>query len=392
MISVDAALARLFALVSPLGIEEVALTDALGRTLSRPVSARRDQPPFAASAMDGYAVPDDDPAPGATWTVAGESAAGHGHGAPLAPGTAIRIFTGAPVPPGTARVVIQEDTERNDDTVTLTGTLSDNRNIRAAGVDFRAGDTLEAPRVLAPADLALLAAMNVARVPVARRPVVALIATGDELVTPGDDPAPDQIVASNSYGLHGLLRAAGAEPRLLPIARDDAASLRTAFSLAAGADLIVTIGGASVGDHDLVGSVAADLGMEQSFWKVAMRPGKPLMAGRIDGVPMIGLPGNPVSAMVCGEVFLVPVIRAMLGHRPGRAPRRTARLAAPLAVNGPREHYLRARSGPDGVVAFDKQDSSLLSVLSQADCLIVQPPNDTARDIGAEVEVVDLRA
>ena len=263
-------------------------------------------------------------------------------------------------------------------------------HVRPAGSDFRVGDTLSAPRVLRPADIALLAAMNVAEVPVRRRPEVALIATGDELVMPGGDPGPDQIVASNSFGLKALLEEAGAQARLLPIARDNAASLTAAFDLARGVDLIVTIGGASVGDHDLVGRVAGDLGLDRAFYKVAMRPGKPLMAGRMGEAAMVGLPGNPVSAMVCGHVFVLPMIAAMLGLGAAPAPRRSVRLAAPLEANGPREHYMRARLTPDGLVAETRQDSALLGVLAQADALLVRAAGDPPRDAGDMVEYLPV--
>lgn len=389
MISVAEALERLFALVAPLPEEEVALTEAAGRVLARPVAARRDQPPFAASAMDGYAVATADARPGARLAVIGESAAGRGFSGTLAPGEAVRIFTGAPLPRGADRVVIQEDTTREGDTVTLSDRLDTSPHVRPAGDDFATGDAL-APRRLSPADVALLAAMNVDRVPVIRRPQVALVPTGDELVQPGETPGPDQIVASNGYGLHALLRRHGAHPRLLPIARDTQASLRTAFDLARGADVIVTIGGASAGDHDLVGPVAAELGMERAFYRIAMRPGKPLMAGRLGAAAMVGLPGNPVSAMVCGHVFLLPMIRAMQGLGAAPAPRRRAPLAAPLAPNGPREHYMRGSMGPDGLAAFPRQDSALLSVLSQADVLIVRPPHDPARAPGEPAEYIPL--
>ncbi|WP_073327839.1 gephyrin-like molybdotransferase Glp [Wenxinia saemankumensis] len=389
MISVTEALEALFALVRPTGEEIVPLLDASGRVLARPVAARRDQPPFPAAAMDGYALRDAELRPGATFRVIGESAAGHGYAGKVGPGEAARIFTGAPVPGGADHVVIQEDVARDGDTITILDSLGRGPNLRPAGADFRRGDELDIKR-LGPSDIALLAAMNHAELPVARQPEVAILATGDELVPPGRDPGPDQIVASNSYGLFALCAALGARPRLLPIAEDDLDSLRFAFGMAEGADLLVTIGGASVGDHDLVAPAAEGMGLERSFWKVAMRPGKPLMAGRMGTMMMLGLPGNPVSAMVCGHVFLAPVLRAMQGLPAGPAPRRRARLAAPLAANGPREHYLRARTGPDGVTAFDKQDSSLLSVLSEADCLIVQPPDDPARPAGAEIEVIDL--
>lgn len=390
MISVAAALDALFDLITPLPSETVPLTQALGRTMIAPATARRDQPPFAASAMDGYAVMDPDPKPGTTWTVIGEAAAGHRFDGGINTGQAVRIFTGAPIPTGCNRVIIQEDVTRSSSTITLTETPPAATNIRPAAGDFARGATLGAPRILSPSDIALLAAMNVAQITVSRQPTVALIATGDELVTPGGTPNPDQIMASNSYGLHALMTQIGARPRLLPIARDTLPSLATVFDLAASADLIVTIGGASVGDHDLVAQAAASAGLKQSFYKVAMRPGKPLMAGRIGTTPMIGLPGNPVSAMVCGHIFLVPVIRAMTGLPQRPVTRQTARLAAPLAANGPREHYIRARQDTNGVTAFPKQDSSLLTVLSDANCLIVQPPNDEARATGDTIEVIPL--
>ncbi|WP_377513128.1 gephyrin-like molybdotransferase Glp [Octadecabacter sp. R77987] len=390
MIPVADALNALFDLVVPLDTEEVPLTQAAGRTLAQPLQARRDQPPFSASAMDGYAVRSGDVALGATLDVIGESAAGHGFDGTVGAGQAARIFTGAPLPAGADRVIIQEDVTRAGDRITVTDQPSDNFNVRPLGADFRTGDTLAAPRVLTPSDVALIAAMNIARVPVTRRPVVAIIATGDELVQPGETPGPDQIIASNSYGLHALVTAAGAEARLLPIAGDSLDEIKQVFDLARGADLILTIGGASVGDHDLVGPAAESLGMDRAFYKVAMRPGKPLMAGKLGEAMMIGLPGNPVSAMVCGHVFVVPVIRAMLGLGRMPAPRVTASLAAPLAANGPREHYLRGVVSAEGARAFDKQDSSLLTVLSDANCLIVQPPNGPAQDTGEMVDILML--
>lgn len=288
MISVDEALSHLFSLVAPLESEPVSLHDAAGRVLAETVTARRDQPPFSASAMDGYAVQSSDVAPGSRLTVTGEAAAGYGYSGSVASGEAIRIFTGAPVPDGADRVIIQEDVTREGDTITLGDTLDEGPHIRRQGADFSTGDTIDPPRRLTPSDVALLAAMNVPRVNVARKPVVALISTGDELVMPGEDPGPDQIIASNTFGLKAMLEQLGATARLLPIARDTVPSLETAFSLADGADLVVTIGGASVGDHDLVGDVAASLGMERSFYKVRMRPGKPLMAGRMGNAAMVG--------------------------------------------------------------------------------------------------------
>ncbi len=390
MISVKDALAALFALATPLPAENVPLIAAAGRVLARSVTAQRDQPPFAASAMDGYAVAGAAVSPGALFRVIGTSAAGHGFGASAKSGEAVRIFTGAPLPEGTDRVIIQEDVTRDGDEITLILTLDPDTHVRPQGADFAIGAAVFAPRILTPADIALLAAMNFSHVPVTRRPVVALIATGDELVYPGETPGRDQIIASNGYGLHALLTALGSKPRLLPIARDNRAALEQVFALTAGADLIVTSGGASVGDHDLVGAVAQGLGMQRAFYKIAMRPGKPLMAGRLNGVPMVGLPGNPVSAMVCATVFLAPMIRVMQGLPAAPAPRRMLPLVAPLDANGPREHYMRARVDANGVTAFDRQDSALLSVLAQANALIVRPPHDGAQPAGNHVAVIDL--
>ena len=393
MITVSAALDHLFGLIQPLDIEEVPLTAAFGRVLARPVIALRDQPPFAASAMDGYAIRAADARSRAKLVVAGQSVAGRAAGHALLPGQAFRIFTGAPLPDGADCVVIQEDVEATGDTVSLgpvAAGFGPGANVRPIGNDFASGAELSAPRRLSAADIALLAAMHQPRIPVFRRPDVALIATGDELVTPGDPPGNDQIAASNSYGLHAMLTGLGARPRLLPIAPDNLSALDQAFSLARGADLIVTIGGASVGDHDLVALAATHAGLDLAFHKVAMRPGKPLMAGRLHGAALLGLPGNPVSAMVCGHVFLGPMIRVLTGLPAAPAPRRTATLASPLPPNGPREHYLRARRQGDAVAAFARQDSSLLTLLAEADCLIVQPTSDPARPAGASVEVIDL--
>ena len=387
MIPVEEAQARVLAMARPLPAEDLPLPQAIGRWLAAPVAARADQPPFDASAMDGYAV-QGDPAPGDSFAVIGESGAGHGFASTVAPGQAVRIFTGAPVPAGATRVVIQENTARDGDRITLTAT-DHNTNIRPRGADFPAGATLP-PRRLRPADLALLAAMNVARVPCARRPVVALMMTGDELVMPGEDPRPDQIIASNGFALKAMAEAEGAEARLLPIARDTEASLRQAFALAGGADIVVTIGGASVGDHDLVGKVARDLGMEPAFWKIAMRPGKPLMAGRMGGAAMLGLPGNPVSAIVTGHLFLLPLIRAMQGD-PTPLPRtRQAVLAMDLPATGPRTHYMRARLDGDGIAPFDRQDSSLLTILTEADALLIRPMGDGPRKAGETVPYLPL--
>jgi molybdopterin molybdotransferase len=390
MISVSEARAALLDLVSAVDVETVPLAQAAGRVLAQPVTAGRDQPPFDASAMDGYAVNAAEVELHAMFKVIGEAAAGHGFQGRVGAGQAVRIFTGAPVPDGASFVVIQEDVDRKGDLITITDDPGGNANIRDRGRDFRTGQTVDAPRLLRPADIALLAAMNIAEVPVRRRPVVALMSTGDELVMPGEVPGPDQIIVSNTFGLKAMLEEHGAEVRMLPIARDTDASLRTAFGLAQDADLIVTIGGASVGDHDLVAGVAESLGMERAFYKVAMRPGKPLMAGRMGAGAMVGLPGNPVSAMICGRVFVVPMLQAMLGLPTAAERLSTAPLAAALPANGPRQHYMRATWQDTGLQAFDSQDSSLLSVLAQAEALIVRPPHDPAREIGEPVDFLSL--
>lgn len=391
MISVAEARSHLLDLVSPLGAENVPLSGAAGRVLAQDITARRDQPPFSASAMDGYAVKAQEVELHTMFKVIGEAAAGHAFEGSVGAGQAVRIFTGAPIPEGAGFVVIQEDVTRKGDLITITDDPGTSDNIRPRGGDFRIGDIVTAPRLLTPSDIALLAAMNIAEVPVRRQPEIALISTGDELVMPGATPGPDQIIASNTFGLKALLESVGARVRILPIARDTHSSLRMAFSLAEGADLVVTIGGASVGDHDLVGEVAQELGMDRSFYKVAMRPGKPLMAGRMGASAMVGLPGNPVSAMVCGHIFLAPMVRAMLGITATDKPRQSALLAAPLGQNGPREHYMRATLDEAGNIrAFDRQDSSLLSVLAQADVLLIRPPHDPPRKAGERMTYLPL--
>jgi molybdopterin molybdotransferase len=390
MISVEDALSNLFDLVAPTGVERIGLRHAAGRVLAENVTANRSQPPFDASSMDGYALHRAEVEPDAMFKVIGEAAAGHRFDGVVKPGQAVRIFTGAPIPEGADFVVIQEDTTRRGDLLMLGHDIDGKTNIRPAGGDFKAGDVMSAPRLLRPADIALLAAMNVAEVPVHIAPQIAIIATGDELVQPGETPGPDQIIASNTYGLAAMLEQLGARCRMIPIARDTVPSLTQAFKIAQGADLIITIGGASVGDHDLVAPVAAEMGMEQSFYKVAMRPGKPLMAGTLADTPMIGLPGNPVSAMVCGVVFVAPVVRKMLGLSAEPAPRLSLPLAVDLHQGGPRAHYMRALVKDGAVHPETNQDSSLLSVLAQADVLMIRPADDPARKIGDMMDCIAL--
>ncbi|MBL3704551.1 molybdopterin molybdenumtransferase MoeA [Sulfitobacter sp. BDSS02] len=390
MISVEEARSLLFKLVSPLDVEEIPLSRANGRVLASDIVARRNQPPFDASSMDGYAVRADEVERHAMFQVIGEAAAGHAFDGSVGPGQAVRIFTGAPVPEGANFVVIQEDVSAKDRLITITDDPGTKTNIRPQGTDFSTGTTIEAPRRLRPQEIALLASMNVPVVPVTRRPVVALISTGDELVMPGEEPTADQIIVSNTFGLRAMLQELGAEVRVLPIASDTPASLKTTFGLARDADLVVTIGGASVGDHDLVAQVAAELGMDRSFYKIAMRPGKPLMAGRLGKAAMVGLPGNPVSAMVCGYLFVAPMIRAMLGLGTDMPRLQRARIAEPIGANGPREHYMRAVVESGEITAFDNQDSSLLTVLAAANALLLRPPHDPARAVGEEITYLPL--
>ena len=392
MISVAEALDRLFALVPPPREEEVPLVRAHGRVLLHPVTARRSQPPFAASAMDGFALRRADASPGARLRIVGASAAGHRFMGRINPGEATRILTGAPLPDGADAVVIQEEVTREGDSIVLSPTAVA-AHVRPEGNDFVEGATLDAPRLLSPMDLALIASFGQASAVVARRPEVAILSTGDELVMPGGTPGPDQIFAANAFGLHALLRGAGARPRLLPVAGDTPGALMQALALAGNADIIVTIGGASVGDHDLIAPVVTGMGASLDFHRVAMRPGKPLLAGRMPhGAVLLGLPGNPVSALVCGVIFLLPVIRAMQGLPALPAPRVQRPLARPLAAGGPREHYLRARHCQDGSVdVLDRQDSSLLTVLAQADSLVVQGAEARPLQAGDIADVVLLR-
>ncbi|MCE5971976.1 molybdopterin molybdotransferase MoeA [Sinirhodobacter sp. WL0062] len=393
MISVEEALAKVLELVQLLRTETIPLRKGLGRVMAAPVAAALTQPPFAASAMDGYWLAAADHRPGATLRVEGEAAAGRGFDGALAPGQAVRIFTGAPVPAEGGVVVLQEDVSRDGDILTLPERLSDNRNIRPRGQDFAEGTPYFPRHRLTARDLGLMAAMNVAELTVYRRPVVAIIATGDELVMPGETPGPDQIICSNNFVLAALSEAAGAEVRMLPIAADNEASLRMVFSLAEGADLIVTSGGASVGEHDLVGKVAADLGLERAFWKIAMRPGKPLMAGRMGNAAMLGLPGNPVSATVCAKLFLEPMLAALQGL-PAAHDVRQAILGADTGPTGPRTHYMRARLAPGAglptITPFGSQDSALLGILAEADALLIRPLGDGARRTGETVDYIPL--
>ncbi|MCT7375355.1 gephyrin-like molybdotransferase Glp [Chelativorans salis] len=399
LLPVDEALERILDGLGPLATEDVPLTEAADRVLAAPLKARRTQPPFNASAMDGYAVRavDVETAP-ATLSVIGESMAGHRFSGALQPGETVRIFTGAPVPEGADAVLIQENAHiLADGRIEAAEPVSAGRHIRRAGLDFREGDpVLEQGRVLDPAALSLAAAAGHATLPVVSRPLVAVIATGDELVPPGTEPGPDQIVASNNFGIAALAGRDGARVADLGIVADReeeiAAALRKA--LTASADIVITLGGASVGEHDLVRRVLEAEGIALSFWKVAIRPGKPMMFGRREATRVLGLPGNPVSSLVCAHLFLRPMI-ARLSGRTFTPDLRHAELAAPMRANDGRQDYVRASvsRGPRGLVAtpFELQDSSMLSTLAAANALVVREPNAGPSEAGARCQVLMLR-
>ena len=375
-----------------LPVERVPLAECRGRTLAEDVAALRTQPPFPASAMDGYALraADITQVP-AKLKVIGESAAGRRFTGEVKTGQAVRIFTGAPVPDGADTILIQENTTADGESVTALEGETLGRYVRRAGLDFSVGDVLlKKGQRLGPAELALAAAMNHPALPVTRRPRVALLATGDELVRPGEEIGPDQIVASNTFAVRAYAENAGADVIDLGIAGDNFAAIEAAIrsARAYGADVLVTLGGASVGDHDLVQTALAREGMELGFWRIAMRPGKPLMHGQIGDMRILGLPGNPVSAIVCGILFLVPLVRALSGD-PHAGDDRTevAVLASDLPENDSRQDYLRARitgqkDGHPQVESFTRQDSSMLRILSEAQCLIVREAHAPAAKAG----------
>jgi molybdopterin molybdotransferase len=399
MISVEEALARVMSAFSPMPAEQVALADALGRVLAEDVTARLTQPPVAVSTMDGYAVRARDVANApVTLKVVGEAPAGKAYDGLLGPGEAVRIFTGGPVPEGADAIVIQENTEAQGDRVTVRDGAREGRFIRPAGLDFKEGEVeLSAGRRLTARDIGLAAAMNVPWLKVRRRPRIAVLATGDELVEPGGPVGPTQIICSNSAALAAFVAAAGGEPIDLGIASDSSAALQAAANSARGADLLVTTGGISVGEHDLVQGALKEIGLEVDFWKVAMRPGKPLMFGRLDGLPVLAFPGNPVSALVCAIVYLRPATHAMLALADTDAPPATALLGADLGGNDERQDYLRARLSFDGngslvATPFNRQDSAMLSHFAHADCLVVRPPFAAPAKAGSRVEIVPFPA
>ncbi len=410
LIPVEEALRHVLAGVSgPTESERLPLAACAGRTLAEDTGALRDQPPFPASAMDGYAVRAADIAQTpVTLDMIGTSAAGNRFSGTVGPGQAVRIFTGAPLPDGADTVVIQENTQASDGRVAVTEVSAPFRHIREAGLDFKSGEVLlKAGTRLDARHIALAAAMGHGELVVRRRPRIAILATGDELVRAGEPAGPDQITASSLPATALMVEKAGGEAIDLGIARDTLVSLdeRIQAALDAQADLLVTLGGASVGEHDLVQKALAQKGMELGFWRVALRPGKPLMHGRLGKTLLLGLPGNPVSSFVCAVLFLVPAIRALCGDpQAGADPSETAILGRDLPANGDRQDYMRAAlsggefvlSGPAGIQALhlpvatpqEAQDSSMLGILARSDVLLVRPPGAPAAATGEPCRII----
>lgn len=396
MISVEEARQRVLAGIGPVPDEQIGIAQAVGRVLAQHVVARVSHPPVAVSSMDGYAVRAADVATvPAELALIGESAAGRAFSGSLNAGQAVRIFTGAPMPDGADAVVMQENTRKGEGTVTVLESVRAGHFVRPAGLDFAVGDApLKAGRRLGARDVGLIAAMNVPWIMVKRPPRVAILSTGDELVMPGEPIGPSQIIGSNGLALAAFVIAMGGEATLLGTALDSEESLRAMTAGARGADLLVTSGGASVGDYDLVQSALDDIGLRVDFYKVAMRPGKPLMFGKIGDVPVLGVPGNPVSALVCAYMFLGPALRKMVGLPPELASV-PAVLGRDLGANDRRQDHLRAtlsRRADGALVAtpFDRQDSAMMSGLALADCLVVRAPFAPAARAGEPVDVILL--
>ncbi len=398
LLPVEEAQDHILGALSAVPPEMVCLPEALGRILAGNVIANLTQPPFPASAMDGYAVKAEDVATSpAELSVVGESAAGSPWAKTLLNGQAVRIFTGAPVPEGADTVIIQENVTRLIDCqIRIDKAGHAGQHIRAQGLDFQAGQIiLSAPGRLGPRDIGLAAAANCLWLSVRRKPRIGILSTGDELVPVGGQPHPAQIMNSNGPALSALIRANGGEAVDLGIAADNEASLKTLAQAATGLDMLVTIGGASVGDHDLVQKVLGDQGLIVDFWRIAMRPGKPLMFGSFNGIPMLGLPGNPVSALVCSLIFLLPAMGKLLGLEDASHMTKTALLSEDMPENGERQNYVRAslvynNNGELEAAPLSVQDSAMQSLLAQADCLIVRPPGAAAAKAGSRATVIAL--
>jgi molybdopterin molybdotransferase len=396
MISVEEARERILAALQPTPGEVVALADAWGRVTATPVIARLTQPPADVSAMDGYGLRAADGTLGATLKVIGSTPAGHPYAGSVGPGQAIRIFTGSVVPQGADGILLQEDATATGTEVRVNEAVTTGRHIRRAGQDFAAGDTvIQAGRRITARDVGLAAAANHPWLTLHRRPRVAILATGDEIAMPGEPIPPGGIVSSNSHALAALVRAAGGEPVVLPVAQDTREAVAAVADAVHGVDMLVTTGGASVGDHDLVIEGLKTRGLELDFWQIAMRPGKPLLFGRLGPVPVLGLPGNPVSALVCSILFLLPALSRLSGLPAAPPPVSQAIAGAALRANDHRADHLRATVSTDSqghIVAtpFPVQDSAMLRRMALADALILRPPHAPALPEGAEVPVIRL--
>lgn len=388
MISLEEAQARLLALASPLPVETLPLREAIGRWVADDIIARRTQPVRNLSAMDGYAVSSADPGP---WRVIGESAAGRPFAGAVGAGETVRIFTGAALPQGTDTVVIQENIVRDADLVRSTAAHPQpGHHVRPAGQDFLAGTVLiRAGERLTPARIALAASGGHGMLAVGRRPRVALLATGDELVPPGSDAGDDRLPESNMHMLAAMFSRLPCDVEMLPIAPDRLDTLVTAIT-GAECDLLITLGGASVGDHDLVRPALEQCGAQLDFWKVAMRPGKPVMAGRLGQRVVVGLPGNPVSAFVTAMLFAQPLAMRLAGAGDPLPRRESVRLAVDLPANGPRTDHIRARMGAEGAAPVGPNDSSLLVGLAASDLLIVRLPDAPAARTGDLVPAIRI--
>ncbi len=391
MLSVEEAIAAVLEEAAPLGGEPVALSELSGRILAEDVNARMTQPPFAASAMDGYAARFSDAKPGAVLKVIGEAPAGSPFAGNVGKGEAVRIFTGGAVPEGADHVIIQEDVTRDGDVITVKDAQEAPRNIRPAGIDFRQGDVVAATGSrLHEIHGALFAAANIAEISVYRWPKVAVFSNGDELKEPGAELKPGEIINSNHYALCAMIRNWGGEAVYLGCASDSEDDIRGFFRRGAEADITIPVGGASVGDYDYVKSAFKKEGGEMRFSKVAVRPGKPTWCGKLGGARVIGLPGNPASAIVTAALFVQPLVRRLAGEQ-WAAPFLKARLTAPVEANGDRESYLRAEEKDGAITPAPNQDSSLLLPFASANALIRRPVNAPALEVGEEVEFVRLR-
>ena len=396
LLPVEVARARILASLTPTAAETITLPEAAGRVLARPVLARLTQPPADVSAMDGYALRAADGVLGARLAVIGAAPAGHPFTGSVGPGQAVRIFTGGFLPEGADAILLQEDAEAADGAVLVKEGVTPGRWVRKRGLDFAEGETLLAQgRRLTARDIGLAAASNNPWLAVHRRPRIGILATGDEIALPGDPIPPGGIVSSNAHALAALIRAGGGEPIVLPIAPDDASAIADIAATAQAYDMLVTTGGASVGDHDLIQQALGGEGFELGFWKIAMRPGKPLIWGRLGRVPVLGLPGNPVSALVCAIIFLLPALARLSGLPGAPTPSRRVICAAPLAENDRRADFLRASLETDAeghitVRPFPVQDSSMLATLARADALVLRAPFSPALPAGAEVEAIML--